>query len=408
MNNSKPKEKRSRTKRKTTTSPRKKNKTVKQRKVSTKDKNTIESETGEVFGVSEEGSKQRTFAVRFQEGEDEFVDMEIEDENQFPSEEENEEENSKDDSSEEEGEISFNNNASRVREPELSTERAPKPKLINENENKGQEESNIERENRIIAKTVAKLQEMMAAGGYFRNPLREEVMKEIRKPEKRQNEKGKSTNNDKNNKVPICELTKSVSESTIYQNAVEPAKDVEKIVDVINVKTSNNVAEEHDQVNTEIGVAGQPNMLRVSTSSEEELGDVGEIIYRQNDVGQKITDFLNQLRYGKDEINTRVNIADEGPQPSTSRGIRSAVQIPTGGRQAMDGQQVLEENVTRLIREADTSKARALEPQGKLIARDSNPLDNQNRANLQVFEPNQFMRTAMMDEGLSDCRRTCR
>ena len=349
--------------------------------------------------------------VRFQENEDEYVEMEVEDESEFPITNNGEanfgEENMvNSESSEEEGEISFNNNANRVEVGLTIGETSMANKQNNGYGNKRQqkEESETDKENRIIIKTVQKLQEMMAAGGYFNNPVRVDDKEQAKgrvpahSSKNTRNTEGKNFQNQEKECASFHEADRSISESTIYQNAVQPAEGEKDLVNVINVCD--------DKIEV-----GQPctkdrsNDLRVSTSSEEELINSSDENLKDTPLDDKIVSFLVNLRNNANT--TELNVVGE-PQPSTLRGVREENRGQQKKREEdlPHAQRILEQNVTKLIREVETSKARALDLQGKVTF---DELDNTNKmnpglmskntnGNFVMFAPNQFMRTVIMDE----------
>ena len=76
-----------------------------------------------------------------------------------------------------------------------------------------------ERENRIVKKTVAMLQEMMAADGYINRPV--EGTKS--NTNKKHTNAGKGSESNTKKPEVILPAVQSNSESTIYKNVVEPA-----------------------------------------------------------------------------------------------------------------------------------------------------------------------------------------
>ena len=91
-------------------------------------------------------------SVTFREEDNEFVEMEVENDNEFMSNEEDSEE-------EEEGEISFNNNASTLR-------------AVEEEVSQKCNEMDEERENTLISKTVEKIKEIIFSKRMWRNQLK--------------------------------------------------------------------------------------------------------------------------------------------------------------------------------------------------------------------------------------------
>ena len=282
----------------------------------------IEENEKEVMANRPEESRE-TVTVTFKESENEYVEMDVNADQDFLSGgEEGEvmdmESNSEEE--EEELEISFNNNATR-QTPETkgtngrSEEMPTNPKSAKISASK--EESDEERENRIVNKTVAKLQQLMAAGGYMQHSVVDED-KEVRKAaaEKR---KGKEVQNN----VKGLEVSQSVSESMIYNNAIEPAGSI------------NN---------------GDNGPLQVSTSSDEEFINTSNESGQSNDHIEQVECFINNVR---SQI-TPMKETSGDPVPSTSRGVKSAVQCPVAVQQVqLLPQQCFENNVSGFVREAE-------------------------------------------------------
>ena len=178
----------------------------------------------------------------------------------------------------------------------------------------------------------------MAAGGYLKGNL---------EPEANQ---GKDRG--KVDKETGVSLNKSISESTIYQNAIQPA-------------SARREGKEQSDGRL-VSVANQPNLLRVSTSSSEE-GPISDEIPKQLDNGEHITEFLNSIRNNPVPL---IAGRTQELQPSTSRRDESRGEVRPQARceQPSHAEQVLEDNVTRLIREVETSKARVLEPPGNNVS----------------------------------------
>ena len=194
-----------------TNSPRKKGKGLrsKARKIIQKLLEECEGEDGPMTSADSSGNKDvrsMVTAVCFQEDENEFVDMEVEGQDDFPSTDEDDGKNVNDNlqsqqSSNEEGEISFNNNASRVMSSEMSGENYQTKSNVKESKTQSTWESEEEHENRIITKTVQKLQELMAAGGYLKTSVHEPKLSE-RERKKKEMEEPKG-NKGRNPKVGI-------------------------------------------------------------------------------------------------------------------------------------------------------------------------------------------------------------
>ena len=96
--------------------------------------------------------------------------------------------------------------------------------------------------------------------------------------------------------------------------------------------------------------------LRVSTSLEEELINLSDDNLKDTQLDDKIASFLVNLRSNSNRI--EFNVADE-PEPSTSRAVHKENRGQQKKREEnlSHAQRVLKDNVTRLIREAETSKA---------------------------------------------------
>ena len=211
----------------------------------------------------------------------------------------------------------------------------------------------------------------------------------------------------------------SNSESTIYKNAVEPMKrginvqDVQKALNQVGHLTRN-------EVETEVMQSQKFMNKRDSSLSEDDGINTSDEVARDH-----INAFLNDVRNQteNDLVNKVVTfsgvVEGEQPQPSTStaptRAIKSAVIKVTDrtGPKNIEveentaAQQALEDNVGRLIREAETSRARILDLQGNNgFNQQSNWADFPGVLNTQpgpngetvLYGPNQFMQTAIMDE----------
>ena len=235
-----------------------------------------EDSHGSMSAEESSSEKDETAAVRFREGENEFVEMEVQGDDEFFSEMEGQEidNNQKDSEStdEEDGEISFNNNALIVdsNTSVRKTFNAKESQLPYGVETKFNEEE--EKENQIINKTVQKLQELMAAGGYFVQPVPAKGKGEP-KMSKNTGTKGKP------NEMGL-ELCNSNSESTIYQGAVKP---------YLADKEQHNI----DELLT---LANPPtSILRISSSSEEDEATQADKVDQVN-MGNDINNFLNDVR----------------------------------------------------------------------------------------------------------------
>ena len=319
--------------------------------------------------------------VTFNE-DDNIVEMEV-DSSEFPSEGEEEIETVTtpvhEDSSSEEGEISFNNNA--------TTDGRLKSKVVKVDKGRSseggsgtvvdkgtvEEESEEDRENGIISKTVARLQEIMAAGGYMNNNAVKAISENSRDKAKEQTKRktGRDLESSTNNHEGKL-VDGSASESTIYKVVVQAEQEKNVVPDVER---------------------------RVSSSSDEDnaINVSEETVDLNNDA--QIMEFLKHARNNFDNENTIVETRrDEQRQsrildparPSTSRPQSHEVQFQriNNSNEGKEKPTRLEDEVTRLIREAEASKARILDPsRGREIETSMNNISHNN-----------FMRTAIMDE----------
>ena len=360
-----------------TTSPRKKGKAREKLHKCLDQENSSNEE--DILGTE---SSRPKVTVCFREEDNEYVEMDIENEDEFPAVEGNDDDNvneliTQSSSEEEDGEISFNNNSSAQGVLKKTLDKSKDSKKKEELEKKRISETDEERETRIVNKTMERLQAMLASGGYFKDKPNPQVLKS---GPARPRDIGKARGKGKVTEVSVNE---SLSESTIYQGTVQPAK-----------------ALDNDQGPC-LSITNQPNLLRFSSSSEDEPINTPEEQVGDAKLAEKTSDFLTCIRNCNDNGKIPGLRADE-PQPSTSRN-------PQGGipREAFrPGHQVLEDNVSRFIREAETSCARVLEPQGN---GNFHVLNDQNCArvgkgnelkgdNFVLFGPNQYMKTAIMDE----------
>ena len=272
---------------------------------------------------------QSTVAITFCEEDNEYVEMQVENEMDFLS---NEDGNS---SSEEEGEISFNNNASRTdRRANLQLEMmetvVPVPELDGMKRGKQKDEEE-DKEARIVSKTVEKIKELMEAGGYFSKEAKT-------RQHNRNSEKNKATGESKDrDKHTVTQnnlaensngllVENSLSESTIYKNAVLPVSNNQITVkDVELALTQLNEVEGKEE--------GKIGKNRESTSEEEELINTSDETTNEQ-INTFLLDVRNNLNPEPNFIGGRVperNFVDQ-PQPSTSRqptqAIRSAIVRP--------------------------------------------------------------------------------
>ena len=376
-----------------------------ERRSKDEDRSSLSALSAERSGSNKEDAP----AVTFGEEENEYVEMEVQGEDEFLNEiEGNETENNEketDSSDEEDGEVSFNNNASLREQTDSSIKK--KCKTSDANQNSGRQftrSEEEERESRIINRTVEKLQELMASGGYFFKPVPAKGKGEPRLS-KDLGTKGKWLN------CTQVEPCGSTSESTIYKNAVKPFNPGDNLPYVDDLLTLANLP---------------ANLLRISSSSEEEEHpgtDIGD----QTNMSNQINEFLCQVRNTThNDANVSGAAGHAEPIPSTSRDTRMLIGFPAERAASLQqhrqipqpqlnrnighqGQQVLEQNVSRLIREAEMSKGRVLDPQGN--GNWSNPqqplcegVNVTNQLNAEpndqfvLFGPNQLMRMAIMDE----------
>ena len=148
------------------------------------------SEDEQIEDTSHSGSNEidedpdTVVTVRFREEDNEYVEMQVENDlEDFPG--EMDEENSEDEM--EEGEISFNNNASRTTRQQGSSVTQDQGKVKKVEEPKLSEE---DREARIVSKTVEKLKEIFTSGGYLVKGV-QQTNQEKRQKDKEKDEEGK-------------------------------------------------------------------------------------------------------------------------------------------------------------------------------------------------------------------------
>ena len=190
-----------------------KNKAGKDSKKKGKKSKGMQSEMNESSKDEEINETQHSTMVIFNE-EENVIQMRVIDQSEFPSDKEGVTElpEVQDSSEEEEGEISFNNNASVARKTE-SLQPCTSRSGMNERSKKELEE---ERENRIISKTVAKLQEIMMAGGYFNTVVSNQ---EITKSASAGKDSSAVSGNEKNGKmVKPKNSNKSGMNKVVIQN----------------------------------------------------------------------------------------------------------------------------------------------------------------------------------------------
>ena len=362
-------------------------------------------------------STNNTTSVNFREEDNEFVEMEVNDDNDFLS----TEEDSENEDDREDGEISFNNNASRStnqqsenetimpvpREVELQTEKTIK-----------QAKMDLEREERIVKKTVEKLKEFMTSGDHFkRNASCSNQRDNSDDKGKASKEKGKSGKSGKlgdncsliqqncgRMNAPI-QIEGSSSESTIYQGAVKPLQT--PTVKFSQQDVQNALNEVNGQRKGEEGSSSEDELINTSDESTQDQINTFLIDVRQNLNGDDI------------HISDRCAPDVDRPIaiPTTSRDttyasrqpIRSVVRVCQGPQRTATNN--LEQHVSGRIREGDAAKAvRMPEPQGmsqfipdQVNANQQNVagnllLNNACDGEMVLFGPNQFMRTAIMDE----------
>ena len=161
---------------------------------------------------SPEGHEVEGTAVSFHEDNDEYVEMHV-NEDDFEC---MEEDDFIDQMVEDEldREVSFNNNAT-ARSMTVTT---PPPEELMKKGGGSKGETEEEKEMRIVNKTVVKLKEFMTAGNY----LKQDVTRQVIIPKTSTGKSPKRSSTIKQGGVlNPCE---SVSESTTYQNAVQPAE----------------------------------------------------------------------------------------------------------------------------------------------------------------------------------------
>ena len=185
----------------------------------------IHTEGSEDLSSARERTESKSVNVTFVE-DDNIIEMGV-DASEFPSEDEHIETvttplQEDEDSSEEEGEISFNNNASTL-VTGLRFENDNTKEQDNVKGSKKSGESEEERENRIISKTVAKLQEMMVAGGYLVNRIdgekqQQELMGDAtRKGENKSTKEGEKTSGQRKRKRWSAKYDKKLCTSVHFK-----------------------------------------------------------------------------------------------------------------------------------------------------------------------------------------------
>ena len=409
-------------KRKSKSSPRK----IKRSRVSFKDSEpeASENEEGKELENFEESPRSNAEVTTFREEDNEFVEMDVQTEEEFLS-----NEDTNDESDEEEGEISFNNNSTTKRSSETDNEEVETIMPILEeferlkNKQKKIFESDEDRENRIVSKTVERLKEFMAKGDYLKktvNDTRENKNKETQKVNTGKKSFGKIPQNEKETTDQIKAVS-SNSESTIYQEAVQPQRRFE-VRDIQKALNKVNHGELENSQDVEISQE-----RRGSTSSEEELINTSDETATQDQISTFLLDVRNNADKNVDVIaGGEKNVLDQ-VRPSMSQAptqplIRSAVvrpppiaaSIPHDNFQGPS--RTMEENVSQRIREAEATKAdRMLNLQGRndLLINEPNSFVSPQRGNVNdeqmqyfqanengnmCFEPSQFVRTALMDE----------
>ena len=159
-----------------------------------------------------EGHEVEGTAVSFHEDNDEYVEMHV-NEDDFEC---MEEDNFIDQMVEDEidWEVSFNNNAT----ARSMTVTYPPPEELMKKGGGSKGETEEEKEMRIVNKTVAKLKEFMTAGNY----LKQDVTRQVIIPKTSTGKSPKRSSTIKQGGV--LNPRESVSESTIYQNAVQPVE----------------------------------------------------------------------------------------------------------------------------------------------------------------------------------------
>ena len=338
----------------------------------------------------------RTTAVTFREENNEFVEMQVED-HVFDSADEINEQNPEE---EDEAEISFNNNASLARGTVKNNVPFIPMNLPNV------VETDEEREARIVDRTVAKLKEIMTTGGYLKqdvNNQRAVVPKSGKSP---------TTANSISKKISS---QASNSESTIYKNAVEPAKHIFTTHDIqMAIDTSGQANADNVLRNSGSSDEGMMALLNVNSSDESVLANEQIDLYLSNSRNE----FDNNLFPDTTQTPRRNNVRSEVHIPmATLQGEQTGQQPPQQPVAPPPPPMVrvnLEDEVSRRIRQAEASKARALELPGMDNSLNlQNPNDqsgarpfrenaygdgNAATGNVILYNPNQFMRTAMMDE----------
>ena len=252
-------------------------------------------------------------------------------------------------------------------------------------------ETDEEREARIVDSTVAKLKEIMSAGGYLKQDVTQQVIiPKSGKSPKRSNA-GKKINPQLSN-----------SESTIYKNAVEPAKHVFTTQDVrLALETNSQLA------NQDLRGSGssEEGMINVNSSDESTLAQEQIDTYFKNSRNEFDGNlFTDDMEHRRRQIRSEIHV----PRVTAQGGSQSRSQ-PHFPVALPEIRVNLEDEVSRRIRQAEASKARTMELPGmnnvqndmfnSNIANPNMPGgDNSSAGNVILYGPNQFMRTTMMDE----------
>ena len=317
--------------------------------------------------------------VTFREDENEYVVMTVND-NEFPGIEMNTQ------SDEEDGEISFNNNSIRREETMTMPDFHARPK----HKHNEIAESEEERETCIINKTVAKLQQIITAGGFLKQDAKHAIQdistseqgmnsmnatieysnegtekKEARAKLITNRPQNKSIRNKPKSDVMPTTAAASNSESTIYHNAVQPAclemgnitaKDIETALNTVEVAK----------------LGGNP----LRESSDDDVINTSDGSTQDNQIAEFLNNARNELclDFSGQEINSSQNVRMPTAASATS-GPHSEVHVVANhrGRSAVQNQhrnqsretvENAEDNMTRMIREAEASKACILNLQG--------------------------------------------
>ena len=189
----------------------------------------------------------------------------------------------------------------------------------------------------------------------------------------------------------------SNSESTIYKDAVAPATAGKGNFTVDQVRKSLEQAVKVVQ-GQDKSLVGQGHEI---SSSDDDLNNTSD----ESAVDQHIDSFLFDVRQSFDDngicIPEQINRTEEEPKPSTSR-------APTQVMRGRDEQRrdELEQQISTHIREVETAKGNIYEPKGRVPSIQIGNNEGHNTLNVNpgegldvtLFGPNQFMRTAMMDE----------